>query len=87
MPGNKPHTAAIQPVLSIRRFHRSHDFDHVNGFGARVTHRGRRHHRASLSGEPNPVRRRTDGAPLNDIRSRFVYTGGAEGYTDYPVLS
>lgn len=36
---------------------------------------------------PDLVRRWTEGAHLNDIRSAFLYTGGAEGYTDYQVLS
>jgi 2,4-dienoyl-CoA reductase-like NADH-dependent reductase (Old Yellow Enzyme family) len=36
---------------------------------------------------PDLVRRWTEGAELNQIRSAFLYSGGAEGYTDYPVLS
>ncbi|OBG25286.1 hypothetical protein [Mycobacterium sp. 852002-51057_SCH5723018] len=35
---------------------------------------------------PDLVRRWTEGAQLNQIRSAFVYRGGAEGYTDYPVV-
>jgi N-ethylmaleimide reductase len=35
---------------------------------------------------PDLVRRWTEGAELNQIRSAFLYRGGAEGYTDYPVL-
>jgi N-ethylmaleimide reductase len=35
---------------------------------------------------PGLVRRWTEGAELNQIRSAFLYRGGAEGYTDYPVL-
>lgn len=35
---------------------------------------------------PDLVRRWTEGADLNEIRPAFLYCGGAEGYTDYPVL-
>lgn len=32
------------------------------------------------------VRRLREGAPLNELRADKLYGGGAEGYTDYPVL-
>jgi len=32
------------------------------------------------------VRSWTEGADLNEIRPAFLYCGGAQGYTDYPVL-
>lgn len=35
---------------------------------------------------PDLVRRWTEGAPLNEMRPAFLYSGGAEGYTDYPPL-
>jgi len=35
---------------------------------------------------PDLPRRWAEGAPLNDIRPALLYTGGADGYTDYPVL-
>ena len=35
---------------------------------------------------PGLVRRWTEGAELNEMRPAFRYRGGAEGYTDYPVL-
>ena len=35
---------------------------------------------------PDLVRRWAEGQELNDIRTEFLYRGGAEGYTDYPSL-
>jgi N-ethylmaleimide reductase len=35
---------------------------------------------------PDLVRRWAEGAHLNEIRSAFLYSGGAEGYIDYPFL-
>jgi N-ethylmaleimide reductase len=39
-----------------------------------------------LLANPDLVRRWTEGADLNEIRPAFLYCGGAQGYTDYPVL-
>ncbi|WP_258574156.1 alkene reductase [Actinomadura parmotrematis] len=37
---------------------------------------------------PDLVERLRTGAPLNPVRDRYLmYTGGAEGYTDYPALA
>lgn len=36
---------------------------------------------------PDLVRRLCDGAPLNDLQADKLYGGGAEGYTDYPMLT
>lgn len=36
---------------------------------------------------PDLVRRLRDNAPLNELQADKLYGGGAEGYTDYPVLS
>lgn len=36
---------------------------------------------------PDLVRRLRDGAPLNDLQADKLYGGGAEGYTDYPMLA
>ena len=36
---------------------------------------------------PDLVRRLRDNAPLNDLRADKIYGGGAEGYTDYPLLA
>jgi N-ethylmaleimide reductase len=36
---------------------------------------------------PDLVRRLRDNAPLNELRADKLYGGGAEGYTDYPVLA
>jgi len=36
---------------------------------------------------PDLVRRLRDDAPFNELRADKLYGGGAEGYTDYPVLS
>jgi len=36
---------------------------------------------------PDLVRRLRDDAPLNKLRADKLYGGGAEGYTDYPVLA
>ncbi|MDR0996203.1 MAG: alkene reductase [Zoogloeaceae bacterium] len=36
---------------------------------------------------PDLVRRFAQNAPLNPPRSELYYTGGAEGYTDYPTLA
>lgn len=38
-------------------------------------------------GNPDLVRRLCDGAPLNDLQADKLYGGGAEGYTDYPMLT
>ena len=35
---------------------------------------------------PDLVRRLREGAPLNALDTRTLYTGGASGYTDYPTL-
>ena len=35
---------------------------------------------------PDLVRRLKDDLPLNELRADKLYGGGAEGYTDYPVL-
>jgi N-ethylmaleimide reductase len=35
---------------------------------------------------PDLVRRWAEGSSLNQIRPAFLYRGGAEGYTDYPIL-
>jgi len=35
---------------------------------------------------PDLVRRLKEDAPLNELRADKLYGGGAEGYTDYPVL-
>ena len=37
---------------------------------------------------PDPVERLRGGAPLNQVRDRYLmYGGGETGYTDYPTLS
>lgn len=37
---------------------------------------------------PDLVERLRRGAPLNEVRDRYLmYVGGADGYTDYPTLS
>jgi len=36
---------------------------------------------------PDLVRRLQDDLPLNELRADKLYGGGAEGYTDYPVLA
>lgn len=36
---------------------------------------------------PDLVRRLREGAPWNELRADKLYGGGAEGYTDYPVLA
>ncbi|MEU8513944.1 alkene reductase [Kitasatospora sp. NPDC048722] len=36
---------------------------------------------------PDLVERLRTGAPLNPLRDGLMYTGGAEGYTDYPALA
>jgi N-ethylmaleimide reductase len=36
---------------------------------------------------PDLVRRLREDAPLNELRADKLYGGGAEGYTDYPVLA
>lgn len=36
---------------------------------------------------PDLVRRLRENAPLNELRADKLYGGGAEGYTDYPVLA
>lgn len=36
---------------------------------------------------PDFVRRLREGAPLNELRADKLYGGGAEGYTDYPMLA
>ena len=35
---------------------------------------------------PDLVARLQAGAPLNQVNPRTLYGGGAEGYTDYPVM-
>ena len=40
----------------------------------------------SFLANPDLVRRWTEGSDLNEIRAAFLYRGGAEGYTDYPIL-
>ncbi|MBS0367737.1 MAG: alkene reductase [Proteobacteria bacterium] len=42
--------------------------------------------RAFIS-NPDLVRRLKEDAPLNELRADKLYGGGAEGYTDYPVLA
>lgn len=36
---------------------------------------------------PDLVRRLREGAPLNELQADKLYGGGAEGYTDYPMLA
>ncbi|CAA0118290.1 N-ethylmaleimide reductase [BD1-7 clade bacterium] len=38
---------------------------------------------------PNPdlVERFRNGAQLNEVKAEFLYSGGAEGYTDYPAIA
>lgn len=36
---------------------------------------------------PDLVERLQDGTPLNPLRGGLMYTGGAEGYTDYPTAA
>mgnify|MGYP002138672148 CR=1 FL=1 len=36
---------------------------------------------------PDLVRRLQDDLPFNELRADKLYGGGAEGYTDYPVLA
>ncbi len=40
----------------------------------------------SFISNPDLVRRLREHAPLNALRADFLYGGGAEGYTDYPML-
>jgi N-ethylmaleimide reductase len=40
----------------------------------------------SYLANPDLVRRWTEGSGLNQIRPAFLYRGGGEGYTDYPIL-
>jgi 2,4-dienoyl-CoA reductase-like NADH-dependent reductase (Old Yellow Enzyme family) len=35
---------------------------------------------------PDLVDRLMSGAPFNEVRTALFYSGGAEGYTDYPSL-
>ncbi|MGW2250662.1 hypothetical protein ACWCXH_10720 [Kitasatospora sp. NPDC001660] len=37
--------------------------------------------------DPDPVERLRTGAPLSPVRDGLMYTGGAEGCTDYPALT
>ncbi len=51
------------------------------GAGADLVSLGR-----AFLANPDLVERLRSGAPLNPVREGFMYTGGPEGYTDYPSL-
>ncbi len=60
---------------------RADGLDAVAGGAADIVAYGR-----PFISNPDLVRRLKEDAPLNELRADKLYGGGAEGYTDYPVL-